>query len=416
MQKRWSLLWHGFFYVQLVAASGLSIYLEALPLRETGFLLVLSLLFGLYYSIFIAVRISYWRCHPLIAQGYLVISWALWFVLASRYPFYWYMLFGLCSQVYFLSTRFWKIPGILLLTLLSLWRIITSAQANNVMLLIFLGWIFIGLLVAFQIEEVNRQNQEKDRLLRELEATRKELAAVERQAGAAQERQRLAHEIHDTLAQGFTSIMMHGEAAESILHEDKEGVKRHLDQIRCTARENLSEARRLMWALQPEVLERASLPDVLAHYTKKWSEENRVVASTTVTGSPCLLRPEIEVTILRAAQEALANVWKHAQARQVRVTLSYMDDMVVLDVQDDGIGFEPLQTVPQAVLTVSQNVLLPITLKEHTTGGFGLKALRERAEQSGGQLLIESATGEGTTLTLSLPALVVHSSCIAQEQ
>jgi signal transduction histidine kinase len=158
----------------------------------------------------------------------------------------------------------------------------------------------------------------------ELEAARNELAEAERQAGAAQERQRLAHEIHDTLAQGFTSILMHVETASSILHEDGGAVQQHLDQVCRTARENLVESRRLMWALQPEGLDRASLPEVLAHFTQKWSEENVVKASTTITGSPRTLRPEIEVTVLRAAQEALANVRKHAKASQVFAYLLQM--------------------------------------------------------------------------------------------
>lgn len=169
---------------------------------------------------------------------------------------------------------------------------------------------------------------------------RQALAAAERQAGITQERQRLAREIHDTLAQGFTSIVMNLESAEAALPAELTTPQRFLDQARRTARENLAEARRLLWALQPAALERATLGEVLTHLAARWEEESGVQALSTTTGTVHALRPEIEVTLLRAAQEALANAHKHASASQVVLTLSYMDGMVVLDVQDNGIGFE----------------------------------------------------------------------------
>jgi signal transduction histidine kinase len=210
-----------------------------------------------------------------------------------------------------------------------------------------------------------------------------------RQAAVLEERQRLAREIHDTLAQGFTSIVMHLEAAEQSLPGEVATVQQHLDQARRTARESLGQARRLVWALRPERLERASLPEALARVIAQWEEESGIVADVTTTGTAFPLHPEVEVTLLRATQEALTNVRKHAQASQVTVTLSYMGDMVVLDVQDDGLGFDPMRirTPPAA----------------QATGGFGLTAMRERAEQLGGTLLVESGPGQGTTLVVEIP-------------
>jgi signal transduction histidine kinase len=385
----WLFLWHGFFYIELVVIIGITVWLQAPSWGAIALLLILTTLLGCWYGICVCVPRPYWRSHPLITQGYLAVCWGLWFVVAVDHAFYWFLLFGLCAQVYLLSSRLWKLPGVLVLNSIALWRLTLWIGAHEGTLLLFLSLVLVGFPIAFHLEAMYRQNQEKDRLVRELETTRHDLALASRQAGIMQERQRLAHEIHDTLAQGFTSIILHAEAAEDTLPHDRPMFQRHLDHIRWTARENLVEARRLMWALQPETLERAPLPAVLMQLSRKWSEENGMAAHMSVTGCVRLLRPEIEVTFLRAAQEGLMNVRKHAQASQVTVTLSYMDDMVMLDLQDNGSGFDLLST----------------PIKKDTAGGFGLKVLRERAERLGGAFSIESTPGEGTTLVMALPAL-----------
>ena len=209
------------------------------------------------------------------------------------------------------------------------------------------------------------------------------------QAGVSSERQRLAQEIHDTLAQAFTSIVMKLEAAEESLDSNPSSVQRFLEGARSIARESLAEARRLMWALRPESLERSSLSEALASLAERWSEECGVGASTTVTGTPHPLTPDIEVTLMRVAQEALTNCRKYAQARQVTLTLSYMNNLVALNVQDDGVGFDPDQLHPDS--------------SDQSTGGFGVMGMRERVEQLRGTLLVESAFGEGTTLMVAIP-------------
>jgi signal transduction histidine kinase len=207
-----------------------------------------------------------------------------------------------------------------------------------------------------------------------------------RQMGVLAERQRLAREIHDTLAQGFTSIVMHLEAAEQAMPANHETALSHIDWARGTARESLAEARRVVWALRPDILEGASLPQAIEHLVGRWSEESGVTASADVTGTTRPLPTHAEATLLRATQEALANVRKHARARNVAVTLSYMMDMVALDVRDDGVGFDP-------ALRGNGDV----------ERGFGLAAMRERVEQQGGRLIVESAPGEGATLVVELP-------------
>lgn len=215
-----------------------------------------------------------------------------------------------------------------------------------------------------------------------------------RKAGMLGERQRLAREIHDTLAQGFTSIVMNLEAAEGALPEEiseETRTKWHLDQARFTARESLTEARRLVWALRPESLDNASLPEALAQLAARWSDSAGVEASATLTGTPRPLSAEAEVTLVRVAQEALANVLKHAHAGRVVLTLSYMSDRVSLDVIDDGEGFD---TTRRLAATPER--------------GFGLHTMRERIEQLGGKLTVESAPGEGTTLVAELPVIAAE--------
>ena len=215
-----------------------------------------------------------------------------------------------------------------------------------------------------------------------------------RKAGMLGERQRLAREIHDTLAQGFTSIVMNLEAAEGALPEEipeEDRARRHVDQARLTARESLTEARRLVWALRPESLDNASLPEALAQLAARWSDSAGVEAYANVTGTPRPIPAEAEVTVVRVTQEALANVLKHARASRVVVTLSYMSDLIALDIIDDGTGFDPERE-----------------RGDTPESGFGLQAMRERIGQLGGALTIQSAPGEGTTLAAELPLAALN--------
>ena len=204
----------------------------------------------------------------------------------------------------------------------------------------------------------------------------------------------MAHEIHDTLIQGFASIVMNLEAAEGSLEDGSTPARSHLNEARRTARENLAEARRIVWALQPEALEEAPLPEALTRLAEEWSRGSGATAGVTVTGAPRPLPPEAEVTLLRAAQEAMTNIRKHALASRALLTLSYMEDRVALDVRDDGVGFDPDG--------------MSAVLGEKGTSGFGLKAMHERAERSGGTLLVESEPGRGTTLVVALPVRAVR--------
>ncbi|MDX2008151.1 MAG: sensor histidine kinase [Meiothermus sp.] len=242
---------------------------------------------------------------------------------------------------------------------------------------VFIAFVFAGYAL-FTLEMLVRKTRARE----ELETTRRELEQASRQAGVLEERQRLAREIHDTLAQDFASVVVQLEAAEAAQSAEQPHM-RYLEQARAVARDGLSEARRMVWALRPEILENSSLGSALERFLKRWGEENHVKASLTLTGDPSLLSPELEVGLLRITQEALSNVRKHARARQVNVTLSYLDDMVLLDIQDDGLGLQP-----------------------PSSGSFGLRSMRERIEALGGSFALESEPGQGTTVAVGLPLSV----------
>jgi signal transduction histidine kinase len=143
-------------------------------------------------------------------------------------------------------------------------------------------------------------------------------------------------------------------------------------------------------ALRPEPLETARLGEALADVADRWSALHGIPVRVTTTGTTRSLRPDAELALLRTAQEALANVAKHAGASRVGVTLSYMEDEVALDVRDDGLGFDPVRP--------------PAELKPNATGGFGLVAMRQRIEGLAGTLQVESEPGMGTAISASLPA------------
>lgn len=237
------------------------------------------------------------------------------------------------------------------------------------------------------IEELTEANAKLEASLRENAGLHAQLLVQAREAGVLDERQRMAREIHDTLAQGLVGIITQLEAAAQAVPTDPEW-RRHADAAVQLARDSLAEARRSVKALQPEPLEHEPLPDALATVTGRWQALTGIEASVTTTGRRHPTRPDIEQTLLRTLQEALANVAKHSGATRVAVTLSYMDDLVSLDVRDDGVGFVPRRA-------------------DRRDGGFGLTAMRQRVEGLAGAVEIESEPGAGTTVAACIPLITV---------
>ncbi|PUB30093.1 signal transduction histidine kinase [Promicromonospora sp. AC04] len=236
----------------------------------------------------------------------------------------------------------------------------------------------IGLGLWFHV--AMRRAEEHARLLDELRAAQAELARTNHEAGVVAERERLAREIHDTLAQGFTSVVMQAQAATAALDIGDDGaVRERLHVVEDTARDNLAEARALVAAFAPVALQDASLPQALRRLTERFALESDLLVGFRADGvGP--LPPTIEVVLLRAAQEALTNVRRHAAAQTVVVRLAQDEGEVILTVGDDGRGLGP-----------------------DVADGFGLSGMRDRVRSVGGTLAVVSGDGSGTVLRARIP-------------
>jgi signal transduction histidine kinase len=252
------------------------------------------------------------------------------------------------------------------------------------------GWIIaavqagLGGAFAFTmgrwIDRVIVQSRERAQLLAALESTRSELANVHRSAGIAAERDRMGTEIHDTLAQGFTSLLMLVRGVQTSLVTNPEGALKLLKVAEQTAQDNLDEARALISNSRPAPLQNAPITAALERLVTQFGRDTTIDASMEILGTPRALDPAQEVVLLRTAQETLANVRKHAQASKVVLQLKFSENNIDLVVLDDGTGFET--TEPQS--------------------GFGLSGMQARAAQVGGYVVVDSSPGKGTRVQVSL--------------
>jgi signal transduction histidine kinase len=290
-----------------------------------------------------------------------------------------FILLALCPQC-FMTVPFRR--AVALVVALGLTQpIVALAQRGNAAEVGTLSGVAaagIAFSIAFGtwIMRIINQSAERAELIAQLEQTRAELGEANREAGVLAERERLASEIHDTIAQGFTSIVMLVAAAQAVIDSDPAQAKKQLELVDRTARENLAEARALVTGLAPTALTSATLSDALARLTERAGQDLGITAEFSMTGQPASLGTGAEVVLLRVCQEALSNVRKHAKARSVRVRLGYRGDGVSLEIADDGIGFAPA--------VVGE--------------GFGLRGMRTRVADIGGSLTVRSAHGEGTTV------------------
>ncbi|KRE43331.1 sensor histidine kinase [Knoellia sp. Soil729] len=256
----------------------------------------------------------------------------------------------------------------------------------------------IGALFAFALSrgqhQLVRDAVERQRLVESLVRTQDEmatlhdeLASAQREAGVLQERGRLSRDIHDTLAQGFSSIVLLARG-RAVLSEDG-ALADLLAQVEATASANLAEARGVVGALAPSSLTDNGLVQALERILGTLDQETGVRTELRVEGEALHLPTALEVALLRTAQGALANVRAHSEASRVVVTLSRLDDRVLLEVVDDGRGFDP------GALTERPG--------GYSHGGYGLPSSKARLRELGGDLAVESAPGEGTALSAHLP-------------
>ncbi len=259
-------------------------------------------------------------------------------------PNVWFVSIALLPQIYqILPPRRALLPALSVTALGAASVAYWSHDAAGIGIAIALFAAIGAFTVAFggYIGRIITQSGERASLIAQLEATRTELADVSRQAGVMAERQRLAGEIHDTLAQGFSSILMLIQAAETQVDADPPTARRQLGLAAQTARENLAEARTLVDGLAPAHLHAGTLEDALRRITERLGAEAGIETSFAAEGAPRRLPAATEVVLLRAGQEALANVRKHAAARSVAVRVAFGDGRVRLTVTDDGAGFDP---------------------------------------------------------------------------
>jgi signal transduction histidine kinase len=208
------------------------------------------------------------------------------------------------------------------------------------------------------------------------------LSVQSRQSAVTAERNRMARDIHDTLAQGFTGVIVQLEAAGEAMSQSRTArVSDHLNQAGELARESLREARRSVQALRPQALEGKQVSEALKDLIEKMTRGTTVHAEFTLQGNQQKLPPEWEANLLRIGQEVLTNVLRHARASTFNVLLVFDSREIRLNLRDDGCGFDPK--------------------RRHE--GFGLQGMRERAEGMGGHLSIESANGKGTMISIVLP-------------
>ncbi|TLW92304.1 sensor histidine kinase [Saccharomonospora piscinae] len=245
----------------------------------------------------------------------------------------------------------------------------------------------VAVAVVWGYQALYRESEQRRRLIEELTATRADLASAQHTAGVLAERERLAREIHDTLAQGLSSIQLLLRAAERAMPATSDDAARYVDQARQAAVDSLAEARRFVAALAPPSLEGTTLAGALERLCATTSARHRITARFRLAGEAVPLPTAQEVALLRIAQSALSNTVRHAHATTVDVTLGYSGEHATVDVVDDGHGFEPGET----------------PAPDPESGGFGIAAMRARVEALGGTLMLDSAPGRGTALTARLP-------------
>ncbi|WP_299167212.1 sensor histidine kinase [uncultured Arthrobacter sp.] len=322
--------------------------------------------------------------------------WVVLMVLSADFSWLAFALFFL--HLHLLSTRH-AVAVIVLLTgvvIAAQWNREGELQAPMILGPTFGAVFAVVMTIVYQSLYLEGVNQRQ--ALEELRRTRSELATTQHQAGVATERERLAREIHDTLAQGLSSIVLISRAAEASLNAGAiETARERIRTVQQTASDNLADARRFVRGLSaaegdPEFLV-GSLRRTCASVEQQAAAQGiGLRCRFELDGTPVRMPAPYEVALLRAAQSALSNSLRHSGAGTAVVTLTFVGSEVALDIYDNGRGFDVDAALASAI--------------ERTDGtGFGLRVLRERISALGGAIDIESEAGEGTVVSVRLPLL-----------
>jgi len=366
--------WETYF---AVCAAGVTVFVTVNPVRDRFLLVGLLAAMTAWYVLFgrriVARPNRGWR-----SPVFHLVLLSLFVVTVSLASITTFLLFALCPLVYMtVPTRAAHAVVVAYAFAPAVVGLIAEGPAS-LTVTVPIGVIVtaISVAMALTIQRIELISDERAALIVELDSTRAEVARLSREAGIAEERQRLAGDIHDTVAQGLSSVVMLVEAADAMLDRDPVAARGHLALAARTARENLDEARAIVGALTPSPLADATLADALRRLSQRFASESGTAIAVRVGGDDRPLPTSIEVVLLRVAQEALTNARKHSQASTVDLELTYASGGVCLEVTDDGGGFDVAALSP----------------------GYGLGAMRARVEQVGGRLIITSGPNRGTTV------------------
>jgi signal transduction histidine kinase len=237
-------------------------------------------------------------------------------------------------------------------------------------------FLAVGFAISFLMTRLKNQQQSLETANRNLA----HYASTREQLATSQERNRLARELHDTLAHTLSGLSVQLETLKAYWDVDKEAARSILDKSLVSAHSGLEETRRALKALRASPLEDLGLILAIKSMATEIADRGKMNLEMDILEKVPSLSPDVEQCVYRIAQEALLNTINHAQAKNLTVSLEYGDEKIKLLIKDDGIGFDPE--------------------KNHKNSSFGLTGMQERAQLVGGSLNIQSKQGQGTEVQL----------------
>ncbi|MFJ2367994.1 sensor histidine kinase [Microbacterium sp. NPDC087665] len=353
------------------------------PTDASAAVIVVAIVLAATYALGAALTRSL-RARGALQRVWLAILTVEWVALLWLIPDAAYLVFPLFFLYLHLLGRWWGSAAILASTVVAICALgLHSGWSVGGVVGPLVG-AGVALLIGLGYQALAREAEQREALVAELIATQSRLAVTEHESGVLAERARLAREIHDTLAQGLSSIQMLLHAAERA-DPGRPGIE-HIRLARETAAANLAEARRFIRELTPPQLDDQTLGGALRRLARtQWASQGldvRVRVSDTM-----ILPMNLQTALLRIAQGAIANVIQHARATTATITLAIEADQLRFSITDDGVGFDPL---------------LGAKGTAEKSDSFGLQATSERVQQLGGALTVDSSPGRGTTLAVDL--------------
>ncbi|MBD7994372.1 sensor histidine kinase [Arthrobacter sp. Sa2CUA1] len=360
-------------FAVLLVASAVRYVMRHSPADNVGVLVLAAAACGLYALIAVLAR----RRRPWALWLFVLVGlWALLVVAAPSFTWGSFAVFFLCRTAFTGWVSYVTGGATAAATAAGLFRL--SGGSDVAMLL---GPLVVGVMLTLIYDRIEHDAAEQRRLHAAVSQAQARLAATERRAGSIEERARVSREIHDTVTQGLASSLLLLEAAHRSWPEPaaRAEVRSASDMLR----QNLADTRSLVHELASPGLESASLSDALHKAASQYVPSVRLC----VTGEPREVAADVRHTLLRMVQSAAANTALHASAASATLTLGFLPETVTLDFHDDGAGFDPESVPPPS-----------------DAGGYGLRAMRQRVEQLGGDFSLESSPGAGTVVAAALPS------------